>query len=180
MRRRSSRSIGIPRKNSNPAGKRHSPGSDPARRVRRFPDRLRGPERKTLFLHKSHAHHLDRIFNEESLRFRQHDRAGRDGSTGAERDGAAPAQPHRRAEERAHRLDVLVELDSRRAAARRAAAQAAQELAAARLAEVVRGARPEDVEEARAVLEEARSRLLEIQPEFERARSLVEEGIEPA
>ncbi|MCP4896598.1 MAG: HlyD family efflux transporter periplasmic adaptor subunit [bacterium] len=74
--------------------------------------------------------------------------------------------------------EVLVRLDERRATARVASSQAARDLAVARLAELVRWSRPEELAEGRARLEEARSRLIEIKPGLERARALVAEGVE--
>ncbi len=77
------------------------------------------------------------------------------------------------------RGDILARLDTRRARARLEATEAARNLAAARLAEVGRGARPEEIDEARARLEEARAELVRRQPDLDRARSLVAQGVEP-
>ncbi len=77
------------------------------------------------------------------------------------------------------RGDVLAVLDMRRTQARLDGAEAACQLAAARLAEVVRGARPEEVDEARARLEEARADLVRRRPDLARTRSLVAKGVEP-
>jgi len=75
--------------------------------------------------------------------------------------------------------DVIVELDSRRAAALLAQATAGRDLAAARLAEVVRGARPEAIDFARAQLAEAEAGMVQLATDLTRARALVAEGVEP-
>ncbi len=72
----------------------------------------------------------------------------------------------------------MVALDESRLAAQLAAAQAASDEAAAQLAELIRGTRREEVEEARARLREAESAVAEAVPEFERIRALVEQGID--
>ncbi len=77
------------------------------------------------------------------------------------------------------RGDVLARLDARRTRARLEATYAARDVAAARFREVVRGARSEEVDEARARLEEARAELVRSQPDLDRARSLVADGVEP-
>ncbi len=55
----------------------------------------------------------------------------------------------------------------------------AANLAAARLAEVVRGFRYEEIDQARAQLAEAEAALIQHQPNLERARRLVADGVEP-
>jgi HlyD family secretion protein len=75
--------------------------------------------------------------------------------------------------------DPVVELDSRRIVALLAQAEASRDLAAARLAEAVRGIRHEEIDQARAQLAEAEAALIEQQPNLQRARRLVSEGIEP-
>lgn len=75
--------------------------------------------------------------------------------------------------------DVIVELDSRRAMAQLEAARASRDLAAAVLAEVVRGARREELDRARAELAEAQAALVELQPELRRIERLVQDGVEP-
>ena len=77
------------------------------------------------------------------------------------------------------RGDVLARLDARRTRARLEATNAARDVAAARLAEVGRGARSEEIDEARARLEEARAEMIRRQPDLDRARSLVAKGVEP-
>ncbi len=75
--------------------------------------------------------------------------------------------------------DLVVALDDRRLAAELAAAEAAREAAAARLAELRRGTRREEVDRARAQLREAESAVAEAVPELARVRALVEQGITP-
>jgi HlyD family secretion protein len=75
--------------------------------------------------------------------------------------------------------DVLVELDSRRVTALLAQAEASRDLAAARLAEVVRGFRYEEIDQAKAQLAEAEAALIQLEPDLARARILVEQGVEP-
>lgn len=75
--------------------------------------------------------------------------------------------------------DVVAELDRRRIAAQLDQVKAARDLAAARLAEVVRGARPEEIDQARADLEEAMAALIQQEPDLERAKNLVAQGVEP-
>ncbi len=75
--------------------------------------------------------------------------------------------------------DVIVELDNRRTAALLAQSEASRDLAAARLAEVVRGARAEEIDLSRAQLAEAEAALIQLVPDLERARILVEQGVEP-
>jgi HlyD family secretion protein len=75
--------------------------------------------------------------------------------------------------------DVIVELDSRRIVALLDQSEATRDLAAARLAEVVRGFRYEEIDQARAQLAEAEAALIQHQPNLERARSLVADGVEP-
>ena len=75
--------------------------------------------------------------------------------------------------------DVIVELDSRRIVALLGQAEAARDLASARLAEVVRGFRYEEIDQARAQLAEARAALIQHQPNLDRARRLVADGVEP-
>lgn len=75
--------------------------------------------------------------------------------------------------------DVVVELDSRRIVAQLARSEATRDLAAARLAEVVRGFRYEEIDQARAQLAEAEAALIQHQPNLERARKLVADGVEP-
>jgi HlyD family secretion protein len=74
--------------------------------------------------------------------------------------------------------DLVVSLDDSRAAAELAAAAAARDAAAARLAELIRGTRREEIEEARARLREAESAVAEALPEVARVRSLVDQGID--
>jgi len=74
--------------------------------------------------------------------------------------------------------DVVVELDRRRIAAQLDQAIASRDLSAARLAEVIRGARPEEIEQGRAQLAEAEAVLVELEPELARIQNLVREGIE--
>ncbi len=75
--------------------------------------------------------------------------------------------------------DVILELDSRRIVALLRQAEASRNLAAARLAEVVRGFRYEEIDQARAQLAEAEAALIQHQPNLERARKLVTDGVEP-
>lgn len=75
--------------------------------------------------------------------------------------------------------DVIVELDTRRIAALLAEAGASRDLAAARLAEVVRGFRYEEIDQTRAQLAEAEAALIQLQPDLIRARNLIAEGIQP-
>jgi len=75
--------------------------------------------------------------------------------------------------------DVIVELDSRRVVALLSLANASRDLATAKLAEVVRGFRYEEIDQARAQLAEAEAALIQHQPNLERARSLVADGVEP-
>jgi HlyD family secretion protein len=75
--------------------------------------------------------------------------------------------------------DVVVELDDRRITALLAKAEASRDLARARLAEVVRGFRTEEIDQARAQLAEAQAALIQLQPDLERARRLVADGVEP-
>jgi HlyD family secretion protein len=74
--------------------------------------------------------------------------------------------------------DPIVVLDPRRVAAQLDQARATGDLSAAKLAEVVRGARAEEIERARADLAEAEAALIELQPEVVRIEKLVKEGIE--
>lgn len=75
--------------------------------------------------------------------------------------------------------DVIVELDSRRAVAQLEAARAERDLATAVLAELIRGARREELDRARAELAEAQAALVELQPERRRIERLVQDGVEP-
>ncbi len=75
--------------------------------------------------------------------------------------------------------DVIVELDSRRIVRAARAGRGDPDLAAARLAEVVRGFRYEEIDQARAQLAEAEAALIQHQPNLERARKLVTDGVEP-
>ena len=75
--------------------------------------------------------------------------------------------------------DVVVELDSRRIVALLGQSEATRDLAAARLAEVVRGFRYEEIDQARAQLAETEAALIQHQPNLDRARSLVADGVEP-
>jgi len=75
--------------------------------------------------------------------------------------------------------DVIAELDSRRIIALLAQSESARDLAAARLAEVVRGFRYEEIDRARAELAQAEASLISLQPDLIRAQSLVAEGVEP-
>lgn len=77
------------------------------------------------------------------------------------------------------RGDVLARLDARRTQARLEATKAARDVASARFREVGRGARSEEIDEARARLEETRAELVRRQPDLDRARSLVANGVEP-
>lgn len=72
---------------------------------------------------------------------------------------------------------VLVELDARRVRSRFDQAAAARDAAQARLDELLRGTRREEVERARAELAAAEATLLESGPEVERVRRLVTEGV---
>jgi HlyD family secretion protein len=74
--------------------------------------------------------------------------------------------------------DVIAELDSRRVLAKLAEAEASRDLAAARHAEVVRGARPEAIDLARAQLAEAEAGLAELETDLRRVRALAEQGVE--
>lgn len=74
--------------------------------------------------------------------------------------------------------DLVVELDDSRLAAELAAAEAARAAAAARLAELRRGTRREEVDQARAQLREAESAVAEAVPELDRVRSLADEGVD--
>ena len=74
--------------------------------------------------------------------------------------------------------DVIVELDGRRVRALLGQAEAARGLAAARHAEVVRGARPEVIDLGRAQLAEAEAALVQAEPDLARARGLVAQGVE--
>ena len=75
--------------------------------------------------------------------------------------------------------DVIAELDSRRVVALLARAEATRDLATARLAEVVRGFRYEEIDQARSHLAEAEAALIQHKPNLERARRLVADGVEP-
>ncbi len=75
--------------------------------------------------------------------------------------------------------DVIVELDSRRVVALLGQAEASRDLAAARLAEVVRGFRYEEIDQAKAQLAETEASLIQLEPDLARAKILVQEGIEP-
>ena len=75
--------------------------------------------------------------------------------------------------------DVIAELDSRRVVALLGQAEASRDLAAARLAEVVRGFRYEEIDQARAQLAEAEAAMIRLEPDLARARVLIREGIEP-
>jgi HlyD family secretion protein len=75
--------------------------------------------------------------------------------------------------------DVIVELDSRRVRALLSQAEASRALAAARHAEVVRGARPEAIDLGRAQLAEAEAALVQAEPDLARARELVAQVVEP-
>ena len=75
--------------------------------------------------------------------------------------------------------DVIVELNSRRIVALLSQAEATRDLAAAKLAEVVRGFRYEEIDQARAQLAEAEAALIQHQPNLERAGRLVADGVEP-
>ncbi|MEX1312325.1 MAG: hypothetical protein AB1Z65_18040 [Candidatus Sulfomarinibacteraceae bacterium] len=75
--------------------------------------------------------------------------------------------------------DVIAELDRRRVAALLGQARASRDLAAARLAEVVRGFRYEEIDQAKAQLAEAEAALIQLEPDLARTRILVEQGIEP-
>lgn len=75
--------------------------------------------------------------------------------------------------------DAVAELDRRRMTALLDQARATRDLAAARLAEVVRGARREEIDQARAQLEEAEAALIQQGPDLERANRLVAEGVQP-
>jgi HlyD family secretion protein len=74
--------------------------------------------------------------------------------------------------------DLVARLDSRRAKADLELAIASRDLAAARLAEVVRGARAEEIERARHELAAAEATLIDLRPDLERMRRLVEEKVE--
>ncbi len=75
--------------------------------------------------------------------------------------------------------DLVLVQDARFVAAQLSGALAARDVAAARLAELVRGTRREEIDEARARLSEARSAVAEAVPEAERIRVLVRRGVEP-
>jgi HlyD family secretion protein len=75
--------------------------------------------------------------------------------------------------------DVVAEFDSRRTVALLAQSEASRDLAEARLAEVVRGFRYEEIDQARAQLAEAEAALIRLQPDLIRARNLVADGVEP-
>jgi HlyD family secretion protein len=75
--------------------------------------------------------------------------------------------------------DLVAELDGRRVAAQLAAGEASRDLAAARLAEVVRGARAEEIARAEAQVAEAEADLVQTRPNLERARRLVAGGVAP-
>ena len=75
--------------------------------------------------------------------------------------------------------DVIAELDRRRVVALLGQARASRDLAAARLAEVVRGFRYEEIDQAKAQLAETEAALIQLEPDLARTRILVEEGIEP-
>jgi HlyD family secretion protein len=75
--------------------------------------------------------------------------------------------------------DIIAELDSRRVIALLGQAEASRDLAAARLAEVVRGFRYEEIDQAKAQLAEAEAAMIQLEPDLARARILVREGIEP-
>jgi HlyD family secretion protein len=75
--------------------------------------------------------------------------------------------------------DVVAELDRRRVDAQLRQARASRDLADAKLAEVVRGARSEDIEHARSQLEEAEAAIIQKRPDLDRARALVAQGVEP-
>lgn len=73
--------------------------------------------------------------------------------------------------------EVIARLDSRRGEARLRQAEAAVEVAQARLDELLRGSRREDVDRARADLTAADAALIERRPAVERARKLVDDGV---
>ena len=73
--------------------------------------------------------------------------------------------------------DLLVELDPRRMEARIASAMAARSRAAALLAKLTEGTRPEEILEARARLARAQAAIREAEPEVERVRKLHDQGI---
>jgi HlyD family secretion protein len=75
--------------------------------------------------------------------------------------------------------DVILELDGRRATALLEQARASRDLAAARLAEVVRGFRHEEIDLAKARLAEAEAAMIRLEPDLARARVLVHDGVEP-
>lgn len=75
--------------------------------------------------------------------------------------------------------EVVAELDSRRLTAQLAQAEATRDLQAARLAEVVRGSREEEIDQARAQLEEAEAALVKQRPDLIRVRNLVADGVLP-
>lgn len=75
--------------------------------------------------------------------------------------------------------DVIAEFDNRRVIALLGQSQAERDLAAARLAELARGSRYEEIDQARARLAEAGASLVELQPTLDRARRLVADGVEP-
>jgi len=72
--------------------------------------------------------------------------------------------------------EVVARLDARELEARRAQAEAGLEAARALLAELERGARPEELAQARAAVRAARERLEEARRNLERARRLQEGG----
>lgn len=74
--------------------------------------------------------------------------------------------------------DVIAELDDRRVKAMLVQAESSRDLAAARLAEVVRGARPETIDLARARLAETEAELVELETELARVRALLVQGVE--
>ena len=74
---------------------------------------------------------------------------------------------------------LIAQLDTSLAATRLRQAAAARDQAGRRLDELVRGPRKEDITEARASLEGARSEVVTRQREFERANDLVERGLAP-
>lgn len=75
--------------------------------------------------------------------------------------------------------DLIAVLDNRRTLALLGQSRADRDLAAARLAELVRGFRYEEIDQARARLAEAEASLVQLQPRLRRAQRLVVDGVEP-
>jgi multidrug resistance efflux pump len=81
--------------------------------------------------------------------------------------------------DRVRRDQVVVRLEDREYRAQFEQARAAHEAAQARLAELERGSRPEEIERARAEVERAEAQLRTDEAQFRRVEGLVREGVMP-